>query len=309
MALALAPAASSVIIDSDDGNGNTEAPVPDDPGWSNVGTIGGLSGVYLGGRFVLTAYHVGPGNITLGNTTYRYVPGTAVQLDNGDVPLTYADLLMFQIYPEPPLPQLAIASLPPAPTTPVIMIGHGSNRGPATTWNPDPDDPSCPPSPPNPPPPDGPVGGYEWGSGNTMRWGTNTVESLPFEIEYPPLNTFTMAFPTDFDAPGLTQTEHEAQAAVGDSGGATFASNGTQWELAGTLFLIGLHSCQAQQAPNTALYGNATYSVDLSSYRDQILDVMATPEPRGGLWPGAALALLLTRRRRARPATPVHRVR
>ena len=33
-------------------------------------------------------------------------------------PDTYADLLMFQIHPEPPLPALAIASLPPLSTTP-----------------------------------------------------------------------------------------------------------------------------------------------------------------------------------------------
>jgi len=46
----------------------------------------------LGGKFVLTANHVGAGDIDLGGTIYTYVPGTAVQLDNGDG--TYADLLM-----------------------------------------------------------------------------------------------------------------------------------------------------------------------------------------------------------------------
>jgi len=52
----------------------------------------GLTGVYLGGKFVLTANHVGAGDIDLGGTIYTCVPGTAVQLDNGDG--TYADLLM-----------------------------------------------------------------------------------------------------------------------------------------------------------------------------------------------------------------------
>jgi hypothetical protein len=132
-----------------------------------------------------------------------------------------------------------------------------------------------------------------------MRWGTNTVEGLPFLLPYPPVNpnTFTMAFATDFDEPGPTQTAHECQASVGDSGGATFASTGTGWELAGILFLIGTYQ---DQPGGTALYGNEIYSVDLSSYRDQILAVMM-PEPSAGLWPGAAVVAMLAQRRRARP--------
>src|SRR5262245_52871755 len=159
IALAFAAAASAVIIDTGDGTGNTSAPTPgdcqvllcSDPGWLNVGVrTNGLTGVYLGGRFVLTANHVGPGDIVLDGQTYVYVPGTAVQLDNGDN--TYADLLMFQIHPEPPLPALAIRSLAVVPSTPVIMIGHGLNRGAATSWN--------------------LIEGWEWGSGKGMRWGT-----------------------------------------------------------------------------------------------------------------------------------------
>lgn len=230
---------------------------------------------------MLTAKHVGPGNIVLDGVTYVYVPGTAVQLDNGDG--TYADLLMFQIYPEPPLPALSIASLPPLVGTELILVGRGRNRGPMTSWD-----------PPGLPPNDF-IDGYEWGPGTTMRWGTNTVAGLPFEIFYEPLNTYTMAFATNFTEPGPTQTAHEAQAAVGDSGGATFALNGTQWELAGIMFLIGTYM---DQPGATALYGNETYSVDLSSYRDQILDVMAMPEPSRGLWPGAAVVAMLARRRR-----------
>ena len=117
LALGLAAAASGVIIDSGDGTGNTTAPVPD-PGWSNVGPIAGTTGVYLGGRFALTAHHVGPGNIALGGVTYAYVPGTAVQLNNGDG--TRADLLMFEIYPTPPLPAprqgSSAPASPPAPS-------------------------------------------------------------------------------------------------------------------------------------------------------------------------------------------------
>jgi hypothetical protein len=289
LALALAASASAVIIDSDDGTGNATEPVPA-PGWSwkNVGVrSNGLTGVYLGGSFVLTANHVGPGDIVLDGVTYTYVPGTAVQLDNGDDPVTYADLLMFQIYPEPPLPALAISSIapPPLPTTQLVLVGHGTNRGDTTTWD--------------PPGDDGPHVGYWWGAGQSMRWGTNRMDGLPFLLAYPQPNPtlFTMAFATDFDEPGPTQTEHECQASVGDSGGATFASTPTTgWELAGILFVIGAYQ---GQPGGTALYGNETASADLSSYREQILGVMALPEPSGGRWPGVAAVALLARRRQS----------
>src|SRR4029453_12897170 len=277
LALALAASASAVIIDSDAGTENTSAPVPaaDDPGWINVGVrSNGLTGVYLGGRFVLTAGHVGAGDITLDGVTYGYVPGTAMQIGNGDG--HWADLLMFQIYPEPPLPALAIASLPPIAVT---MIGHGVNRGLATSWD------------PNGAPPPPPIGGYAWGSGQSMRWGTNTVSGLLL-MEIDPTQTWSIE--TTFDQ---NVSDNEAQAAVGDSGGATFARNGSQWELAGILFAIG--SLYQDQPPGTALYGNFTYSADLSFYRDQILDVMALPEADGGAGPGAPLLGVLARRRRA----------
>ena len=64
LSLWLTGAASAVIIDSSDGTGNTAAPSPD-PGWSYVGTRGGLTAVYLGDGWVLTANHVGAGDVTL----------------------------------------------------------------------------------------------------------------------------------------------------------------------------------------------------------------------------------------------------
>jgi hypothetical protein len=276
-ALGLATTASAVLIDSGDGTGNTTAPVPD-PGWSNVGARGAQTAVYLGGRFALTANHVGPGSVVLGGVTYSYVPGTAVQLDNGDG--TSADLVMFQIHPQPPLPALAIASAPPPAGATLILVGNGRNRGMATTFDPN-----------GPEPPD-PVHGYEWGSGQSKRWGTNTVlGTLLIDLID---GTRTLAIETAFDAGG---SAHEAQAAYGDSGGAAFAWSGSQWQLAGLVFAIG--APYTGQPDETALYGNLTFSADLSSYRDQILDVMALPEPSIGLLPGVALVAALVRRRRA----------
>jgi hypothetical protein len=280
-ALVLAAAASGVIIDSGDGSGNTTAPVPD-PGWHNIGTIGEQTGVYLGGRFVLTPHHVGPGNIRLDGVTYTYVPGTAVQLDNGDG--TYADLILFEIYPAPPLPALPIASLAPEVGAPLIMAGNGYDRGQAITMDPNGSDPP------------GPTGGFEWGPAREIRWGTNSVLG-GLIVEIP--GTRTVAFETIFDQAGST---HEAQATVGDSGGAAFAFNGSGWELAGTLFAVQLY---LNQAAATSFYGNATFAADLSFYRGQILDVMAMPEPSGGFWPGAMVVALLARRRRARGIRPL----
>jgi hypothetical protein len=281
LAIAIATAASAVIIDSGDGTGNTTAPVPD-PGWNNVGQRGTTTGVYVGGRFVLVAHHNGPGDITLGGVTYVYVPGTAVQLDNGDG--TYSDLSMFQIHPEPPLPALPIASLSPSIGSPLLLAGNGRDRGPAISFD------------PNGPEPPEPVDGYEWGAGQSLRWGTNSVVdiSLVGLIDNTQTWTQTWGIQTVFDEAGST---HEAQAAVGDSGGPAFAWNGSQWELAGILFAVG--AAYTNQPSATALYGNLTFSADLSHYRNQILDVMAMPEPGGGLGAGIAALAILARRSRA----------
>jgi hypothetical protein len=259
LALALAAAASAVIIDSGDGTGNVTAPVPD-PGWSHVGTLNGgaLTVVYLGSGWVLTANHVGAADVAFGGVPYPWVPGTDVQLHNPDDSL--ADLLMFRIYPPyPPLSPLTIATDPP--TTQVILIGNGPNRGSPTTWS--------------------GHDGYNWLSpGQTIRWGTNKPQ---FGSEFSEqLGTWVIT--TVFDEVGPNRTTYEAQAGLGDSGGAVFAGN----ELAGTMIAIGSYM---GQPTFTSLYGQTTYAADLSVYRDEIITTM--PEPCGGLAAGVALVIAL----------------
>ena len=53
-----------VIVNTVTGTGNTTAP-SDNPGWGNVGVRGIGTGVYLGNLWVLTASHVGGGDILL----------------------------------------------------------------------------------------------------------------------------------------------------------------------------------------------------------------------------------------------------
>lgn len=265
--LAIAAAAPAVIIDSGSGTGNTSAPSPD-PGWSNVGSCNGLTCVYLGDGWVLTANHVGAGDAYFGNVLYPWVIGSDVRLRNPDN--SYADLLLFQIEPPyPPLPDLSIASVTACSdsTHPLYLIGNGRNRGD--------------PYPAGP----GPKQGYYWGPGAAKRWGTNLAEISPyFEGAFG-----THVFGTGFDKSGSGHTTHEAQGATGDSGGATFAWNGTSYELAGILIGIGTF---LNQPAETSLYGNETYAADLSIYRDEIVETM--PEPVGGLWAGAALVAALS---------------
>jgi len=165
--LLLSLPAAAVIIDSGDGTGNTTAP-PDDPGWDHVGVLGGAAVVYLRNGWVLTAAHVGLGSVSLGGTVYAAVPGSDIQLDNGEG--TLADLVVFAITPIPPLPDLEIRANPALPTGEVIMVGHGSNRGVAS----DSDDPGIWTPPPDLPSPA--IEGWYWGGAKAQRWGTNTVE-------------------------------------------------------------------------------------------------------------------------------------
>jgi len=282
LSLGIAGTASAVIIDSGDGTGNTAAPSPD-PGWSYVGTRSSFTAVYLGDGWVLTAGHVGAGDFTLrdaslGEVVYPHVPGTEVSIRNGDG--SVADLLVFAIAPYPVMPLLPIATTPPPQGTDLILIGNGRNRGAVTSWD------------PNGPPPPGPIFGYEWASGKSLRWGTNEVEYYPTA---PVLGTW--AFASYFDEAG---SAHEGQATNGDSGGAAFAYDGSDWELAGLIYAIGIYT---NQPANTSLYQQLTYAADLSSYRDEILDVVGLPEPTGGL-PAGVMLILALRRRRARSVLP-----
>src|SRR5262245_7528242 len=281
--LAIAAAARAVIIDSGDGTGNTTAPSPD-PGWDYVGQCNGLTVVYLGDGWVLTANHVGAGDCVFMNVVYPWAVGSAVQMHNPNNSL--ADLLVFKTQlPFPPLPDLPIASTPATSSAqhPLYLIGNGRDRGAVTTW-----DPCGYP----------PIDGYLWGPGVSKRWGTNFAEISPY-FE-PAFGTWVTG--TVFDQSGAGHSIHEAQGAYGDSGGALFAWNGVanQYQLAGILIGIGTIGIPPMppQCPNpqsqpaqTALYGNGTYAADLSVYRDEIVATM--PEPDGALFAGIALLAFL----------------
>jgi hypothetical protein len=275
---ALSTAALAIMIDSGDGSGNTSPP-PDDPGWDHVGKRSNLCVVYLRNGWVLTAQHVATGDVILAGQIYTAVPGSEIQIQNPDSSL--ADLKVFAITPDPGLPDLPIRSSNNLPNGDVIMIGHGYNRGAAS----DSDDPliwAGPDANPNPA-----IDGYFWGVGTAKRWGENVVTD---DWSGDPRNT--KAFYTTFDDPWWDDyLTHEAQATVGDSGGAVFAKVGQTWELAGIMYVIGSFP---GQATGNALYGNITGAAKLSIYRDEIMTLTATPvpEPTTAMQLGICAALL-----------------
>ena len=277
-AIAVSPA-GAVIIDSGDGSGNTSAPSPD-PGWAHLGRAVGpnLTVVYLGDGAILTANHVGIQDVDLGGVIYTAVPGSNVRISNGDG--SFADLLLFEVFPHPPLPSLDIVAATPAMGTPIIAAGRGRDRGAATSWN--------------PPGPGGSIDGYLWDPTSTLRWGTNHLEVFPTERV---LGTEAMG--SEFDEFPVA-SPHEAQAATGDSGGAAFVDNGGNWELAGLLFAIAEFE---NQPADTSLYGQITYFADLAFYKAEIENLVMMPEPRGALgWGGLAVCALAALRRRGASA-------
>lgn len=253
--LLLAAPAGAVLIDS--GNGNTSAPL-DDPGWANVGRVGPFNGVYLGYGWMISAAHVSISNgetVLLGGVEYLPVVDSRVVIEHD---ATYdADLHVFQIYPYPRhLPVLPIRATIPSIGTAVIMIGRGYDRGTFNPWGP---------------------GGWNWAATRTKRWGTNHIggllDGIPYPVNSVPVSSgsdLTQALVVEFNQ-NATGSDHEAIVTYSDSGGALFAENGSGWELAGINFAL---DTDPEQPANTSIYGNDTFSVDLSYYRDQILDIV-----------------------------------
>ena len=250
--LALAAPAGAVLIASGDGSGNTQAP-GDDPGFAHVGTVGSLSAVYLGGGWVISAAHVGPGEVVLQGRAFAPEPGSEVALVNRDG--TPADLVAWRLIGDPSLPSIGVASQSPAVGSAVLMAGHGRNRGDATEWLGRP--------------------GFAWGEGHALRWGTNEVSETGADVVTGPHTTRSfypdgrLAAPADAEA-GVAAApkhgDHEAQATPGDSGGAVFVREDGAWKLAGVMIAV----LAPFQPDGLSLAGNLTYAADLAFYREQL---------------------------------------
>jgi hypothetical protein len=234
------------------GTGDTTAPNPD-PGFNRLGVVNGLSAVYFRNGWVLTASHVGTETFWLATTGYAPVPGSTVRFSNPDSSL--ADLIAFKLATRPPLADIALADTPPSVSTLVTLVGHGVDRGTATSWM--------------------GIGGWTWGGSSTMRWGTNRISWVR------DVALSTQAFRTTFDdIPNPAAGEQEADVVVGDSGGGAFTGTGSTAKLVGILFA---RSTYGGQPANTSLYGNDGLIVDLFAYRNDILAVVDRPDCNDGL--------------------------
>jgi hypothetical protein len=247
----LAPAARALVVNADPEE-VLRAPAPG-MGVEHVGKIGGTTGVYIGAGFVLTAGHVGAGEIWLDGVTYAPVAGSWAPL-RGEAGASPPDLGVFRVTPEPPLPILPIARRTPAVGDPLFLVGCGHGRGEPFEW-------------------DGRAG-FHWAPPNVRRWGTNRVATVG--IDLPRAGTATRVFASLFSA----GERHEGQAALGDSGGAGFVRRRGAWVLAGIILSVVAHP---GQPPRTAVAGNATHFADLSHYRDAILALTGLP---GTVTPG-----------------------
>ncbi len=246
--------ARATLISTGDGAGNTTAP-SGDPGFDNVGVVNGLTGVYVGNGWVLTANHVGEGAIWLLGVTYEPVPGSSVRFQNPDS--SFADLMAFKLLgPNPPLPDLALTDAAPTLNTLIVTVGNGRNRGTATTWM--------------------GLDGWNWGAGQTVRWGTNRISDTDL------LTLGTQSFWTIFDQlnPGQAKGQDEADTVTGDSGGAAFTGSGETAELIGILYARAVFE---NQPASTSLYGNVGIVADLFAYRAQVLAVIDQPDCSDGL--------------------------
>jgi hypothetical protein len=265
--------AQAIVESAADGMGTTSPP-PDDPGFNYLGvTSNGLSSVYIGNRWVLSAAHVNQHPVTLMGVTYQDVPNSTVQLQQPSV--AWSDFILFRLQTPPPLPPLVLSNAPPGLGDVVTMIGNAWDRAPAMTcWNSSWAEVTCDAL--------AVYRGYKSGGPFRVRWGRNQVTSVGVDIPY--VGWLTRAFEVHFDQPGVT---YEAQGVPGDSGGAVFLKRNNQWVLAGVMFAITIF--QGQNHYTSAVFGQSTYAVDISYYRPQIEAVINAPSIPALPWNAAVL--------------------
>jgi hypothetical protein len=258
-------------------------------------STGNASVTYLGDRWVITAAHVtidnNVGPVRFGGNNFTIDSSTQTQLHNPDN--TLSDLQIFRLTTDPGLPSILpslINSTTPTANDPVVMIGNGLSTGASQTWEVDTTNPNnwqwqtLGTQPPFTGPNVVDYSGVFIDNTRTIRWGANVVQAAGI-VDH--LAVFTTQFQS---GPNI------AQASSGDSGGAVFSFVSNHWVLSG--IMIATSDPLNNLPAGTALFGDLTYSMDLSAYRNEILSIV--PEPTTAvlaLLAAAGLAVVRLRRR------------
>lgn len=290
--------ASALIVNGGTtGHENNTAPAGLTNAWNAVGANGGASGVYLGNRWAITAYHAGAGELGLPSTgSIPTVPGSSIRLQD---PVTHelTDLVLYRLQSDPGLPLTPLVTHAPTYGTPVTMIAYGDVRsGGPVYYNVDTTDPD------NWVWTSGTAASYDlmgyttggraghlWAKSFIDYYDPQTHEVQGFGVADPSLGPVRVITTVFDDLP------NSGMGASGDSGGGLFNDQG---ELIGIFDLIGTYP---NQPANTALYTDVTYFLDLSAYLPQINAITGrlpvVPEP-GVLGFAVPAAMLLGRRKR-----------
>ena len=254
-------------------NGNTTAPA-NDPGFSNVVSTWVRTGsaVYLGDGWMLTDNHVGAGRTMVQGVFYDLVPGSAHQSTNPPgatfTPMSDVHLVSDQ-WRVRICPRLSIGESAPQSGD----IGShdrqwarsesvGANTG-LPSWS-----PSTTPSA---------YTGFTWATTNHVRWGTNKVDGVGFPQGS---GNKLEVLQHEFLCPAQNATPYEAIGTAGDSGGGVFSYNNSagSWELIG---LMDAYTKFCGQPVNVSVFGNLTYAIQLSAYRNQILSYLTPGDVTG----------------------------
>ena len=267
-------------------------------GFGNVGSLSNSSAVYIGGGWVLTAGHVGAGNVTFSTGIFSPDSPTTT-LKNPDT--TDSDLILFHVGGNVGLPSLTLNTnaTPLTADQSFTMIGNGFGRAdPEIFYN---VDSSTDPDTWTPTPgPTADKGGFAYGSAGTKRFGNNTVESLDAQnhvLEFGPnsANVSSVFFVSDF-YDDLAQYNASDKTGVGEGEAADFDSGGAA--ISGNV-LIGIIDAKGAfdgQPANTAIFGDQSIFMDIATYEPQI-EAIVSPEPATLGLIGAAMVLLQIRRR------------
>jgi len=287
-ALSLSPLRAVVV---QNGNAaNLVAPL-DDPGWDAIGTIstpaGPATAIFLGNNggygWFLTADHVSLTSATLNIGGIDYTAFLDVdQIGTTDMKVFRVNAVVAAITP------VTLASTTPAVGLEVVMAGFGAT-GTFMTW----DTTTAPWTSPG-----AGASGYAWTGPNVKRWGTNVIHETGSTVYSPNLSIIT-----DFD-----DGNGEAQATLGDSGGAMFYKNGMNWELIGLMVAVAatpdgtnyINSFVGQPGSTSVSFVNGnpsaksvTFAAQISEYRSDILQAIPEVSSLGFL---ALASLLLARR-------------